>query len=279
MPVEIVHNGNIAEVEAFLKRHEDTTQFLLANLRTHGSRLSEHENSGNMKLIRAGGLVCGVFEITRRGVILLQAEPEHAGIILADCVAERIPITGFIGEWASVEPVYRKCAGFRATYESREILYRLLLVGNLRLGRDARVRFLIESDFAEWSAFRTEYLSELRLPENLSPEQVHSQFINQARDRIWWGLFSGGKLVSRAGLNAIVPDVGQVGGVFTPPALRKRGFSKAVMLHMLMDCREIHGHSKSILFTGETDVAARKLYESIGYAPVGEFALIFGAAD
>lgn len=82
------------------------------------------------------------------------------------------------------------------------------------------------------------------------------------------------KLNSIAGLNSKSDEIGQVGGVFTPKEKRKHGYAKATMLHLLKDCRDFHGHAKSILFTGETDLPAQKLYESIGYERIGHFALI-----
>ena len=48
------------------------------------------------------------------------------------------------------------------------------------------------------------------------------------------------------------------------------------MSHLLKDCRDLHGHNKNILFTGEADIAAQKLYESLGYKRIGSFALILG---
>jgi hypothetical protein len=46
---------------------------------------------------------------------------------------------------------------------------------------------------------------------------------------------------------------------------------------MLKDCRDLHGHVKSILFTGETDYPAQRLYESMGYQRIRFFGLILGA--
>jgi predicted GNAT family acetyltransferase len=96
------------------------------------------------------------------------------------------------------------------------------------------------------------------------------------RDKVWWGLFDRDELQSRAGLNSKGQDIGQVGGVFTPKKYRQRGYAKATMLHMLKDCRDTHVHRKNLLFTGETDYPAQKLYESIGYQRIGSFALILG---
>ena len=119
-------------------------------------------------------------------------------------------------------------------------------------------------------------MTELSLPNEFSAEQLQRNFEAQAAKQVWWGMFRGQELVSRTALNSRGETIGQVGGVFTPKKYRQQGCAKAVMLHMLKDCRDLHGHTKSLLFTGETDIPAQKLYESIGYSRIGSFAIILG---
>ncbi len=117
-------------------------------------------------------------------------------------------------------------------------------------------------------------MKELNLPIDLTIDQMRASFKVKVKNKVWWGLFDKDQLLSRAALNSNGDKIGQVGGVFTPKKFRKNGYAKKTMLHMLKDCIEIHKHTKSILFTGETDIPAQKLYESIGYKRIGEFALI-----
>jgi len=147
----------------------------------------------------------------------------------------------------------------------REILY---------LRHDPRVRHLEERDFSQWLTFSKAYMSELSIPDELSDEQKRADFTKQIGGQVWWGLFDGDTLLSRVALNSKGESVGQVGGVYTPPGHRKKGFAKAAMFHMLKDCRDLYHHRKSILFTGETDFPAQKLYESMGYKRIGSFALV-----
>jgi len=180
-----------------------------------------------------------------------------------------------------VEPIWirfrNENPSYCPSYESKEILYSYdLLPNDKNLRHDSRVRFLNEADYPQWLQFSLDYMKELSLPDDLSEEQKRQNFANQIPDKIWWGLFDETQMLSRTALNSKGETIGQVGGVFTPKSFRKMGFGKATMFHMLKDCRDLHGHRKSILFTGETDLAARRLYESMGYKPIGSFALILG---
>lgn len=93
-----------------------------------------------------------------------------------------------------------------------------------------------------------------------------------------WGLFLNNILVSIADLNAKALDLGQVGGVYTVPSFRQGGYSKSVMKQLLRDAKELHNIRKLIIFTGDKNFPAQKLYNSLGVSQVGYFALLFGDA-
>lgn len=274
-----VTNQEIGTCLKFLTKHEDAAQFLINNLKEHGPCLTSHHNSGNFKMICDPSGVRGVFCLSRRGNLLVQSEGDFASLILEACCKEEVSLKGFIGDWLSIEPVVKlhrhQNPSYEPSYESKEILYSYELKSDdLKLQHDPRVRFLEEPDFEQWLMFSKAFMTELSLPDELNDEQKRSDFLNQIKKQVSWGLFDQGTLISRVALNSKGEKVGQVGGVFTPPKHRQKGFAKAAMFHMLRDCRDLHRHTKNILFTGETDIPAQKLYESMSYQRIGSFALV-----
>lgn len=279
MSVHNVSQKNMGECLEFLDRYEDSTQFLINNLKEHGPRLTAHHNSGNYKMIVQNDVIRAVFCLSRRGSLLVQSMDDHAELILNSCAEEPIELKSFVGDWNSIQPVletFKKTnPNYKPTFESKEILYSYILDPNdTKLKHDSRVRFLEERDFSQWIVFDNEYRAELSLPNDLSSQQKRSDYLTHIADRVWWGLFDNDTLISQARLNSKGETVGQVGGVYTPPKLRQKGFAKVTMFHMLKDCRDVHLHNKSILFTGESDMPAQKLYESMGYKRIGAFALV-----
>ncbi len=280
--------SDLAQVSAFLKRYEETSQFLINNLRDRGPVVTDDPYSGNFKVIKQHDQIVAVFYLARCGNVFAQtaqADNGQAGsaqltdLILEACKSEPFPIKGFIGAWPVLAPIFEKfCAEnpqFKPSYVSKEILYRLGLAANdSRLQQHPQVRLLVESDFADWHPLRSAYLEELHLTSDSDADRLRARFASSTGNKTWWGFFDDGKLISIAGLNSKSDEIGQVGGVFTPKEKRKHGYAKATMLHLLKDCRDFHGHAKSILFTGENDLPAQKLYESIGYERIGHFALI-----
>lgn len=95
--------------------------------------------------------------------------------------------------------------------------------------------------------------------------------------RIWVAL-SRGTPVSMAAFNAVLPAVPatgsagmvQLGGVFTPPAQRGRGFAQVAVAAALLAARE-QGTERAVLFT--SNPSAVRTYERVGFRRVGEYAV------
>lgn len=159
---------------------------------------------------------------------------------------------------------------------SRELLYRLHLDRIQLPPRHARVRFLDPSDFDAWEPLNSAYLQEEGFPVQGSPVQRQKDFAASARARRWWGLWERDRLIATGALNAVHEELGQIGGVYTIPAERRRGWASQLMESLISDCVYSLGLQKLTLFTGENNVAAQGLYRSLGFRRIGEFALLFG---
>ncbi len=138
------------------------------------------------------------------------------------------------------------------------------------------VRLLSEVDYVQWKPLRLDFIMEEGFPNDLTDDQLLDQFLDKAKKKITWGLFLKDTLVSIADLNAKAQDLGQVGGVYTVPKFRQMGYSRSVMQQLLSDTKKLHGVRKLIIFTGEKNFPAQKLYNSLGASQVGYFALLFG---
>ena len=168
---------------------------------------------------------------------------------------------------------------FQPLHSARDVLYRLSL-SVARVKRDASrellARALDAQDFDQWEPLNTAYLAELELPLQATHEQRKAAFVSGARARLWWGVFEDSRLAAIAGLNATYGSVGQVGGVYTGPKDRRKGLARAAMSRLIEDCTEHHRFARLILFTGEDNHAARRLYESLGFEARGAFGLLLG---
>jgi predicted GNAT family acetyltransferase len=96
----------------------------------------------------------------------------------------------------------------------------------------------------------------------------------QIADGTLWVAVDEGRPVSMSAFNATLPDIVQIGGVYTPPELRGRGYAKDVVAASLLAARD-QGVTRAVLFT-ENPSAARS-YEAIGFRRIGEYGLILFA--
>lgn len=281
--VETVTSSSQHEMLNFLKEHENYTLFLLGNFENYGATLTDAPYSGNFKLIRSQGQVVGVFCLTRKGNLLIETILRESifDIVLNVCHQELISLKGVVGNWDFCEPFWKylkdKKIIQKEVFTSKEILYSIVLNKHNFLPQD-NVRLLTEADYIQWKPLRLDYLIEEGLPNDLTDKQLFNQFLEKTERKIIWGLFLENSLVSIADLNAKALDLGQVGGVYTMPNFRQRGYSKSVMQQLLLDAKEIHKIRKMIIFTGEQNFPAQKLYNSLGVSQIGYFALLFGDA-
>jgi predicted GNAT family acetyltransferase len=279
-----VTDSDLQRVRAFLESHVDTSLFLLSTLAALGPRLGHHLNSGNFRLIEADGQIVAVFCLTRRGNLLVQAggRTDLAEQIFEACETEPIEVRGVVGEWPLAEALWKLlCVDprFETTHNLKDVLYRLMLkeAPCAVAGSGSNLRLLEAADFVQWERLNRAYFAELSLPLQATLEQRRTDFIVRIRSGLWWGAFDDGQeLVSIASLNATYGSLGQVGGVYTRPAERRQGLSRAVMRLLIEDCSQRLKFEKLVLFTGEDNTSARKLYESLGFAAAGAFGLLLG---
>jgi predicted GNAT family acetyltransferase len=282
-----VATGDLERVRGFLEAHVETSLFLLSNLAIFGPRLGEAWNSGNYQLVEEDGHIVAVFCLTRRGNLLVQSagRTDLAEAIMEACESEPIEVCGVAGEWAIAAAIWnllRADPWFEPGHGSKDVLYRLAL-GNAddftpgHAPPGVTVRALEAGDFQQWERLNTAYLAELHLPLPVVDEAHEAEFARRAHARWWWGAFVGPELVATVALNATYGSVGQVGGVYTRPADRKKGIARAAMQLLMHDAKAHHRFTKLILFTGEDNSGARRLYESLGFDVAGAFGLLLGA--
>jgi predicted GNAT family acetyltransferase len=271
--------GDEPELERFLALHADSSMFLRANL-AHAGIVDEGEPlQGTYVAARAGGAMVAVAAHCWNGMVIVQGRVDAVGDVARTAVARTgRPVNGFSGPSAQVIAA-RAALGLAdrpATLDSLEDLFTLAL-DELRVPAalaDGRwsCRRAVADDHAELARWRLAYSVEA-LGAVATPELEERTRQQIARNDAQWVLVVDGKRVATSAFNAQLPDTVQVGGVFTPPELRGRGYGRAVVAGSLVDARA-RGVQRSILFTGADHAAARTAYLALGYRIVGDYGLV-----
>lgn len=124
----------------------------------------------------------------------------------------------------------------------------------------------------EWrAAYEIELLGEQESPQ--LREECRATVERSLEEGRTWVLESGGQLVACSSFNTAIKEAVQVGGVYTPPQLRRRGYGRAVVTASLVDA-QTEGVQKAILFTGMDNIAAQRAYEALGFCHIGDYRMV-----
>ena len=275
--------GDETALEAFLARHADSSMFLRASLRRGGLGSGDTPDHGRYLASvagrGAGADVTGVIAIYANGNVVVQAPGDAAALARALAAQGLHQAIGFVGPAAQVAAIRPALAPRNRALlkDSLEILFALglerLVIPPLLARGDATARRARAADFDLLVRWRTDYMVDT-LGIRGGPElMARARADMTERLDVTWLLEAGGEPLACQSFNASLPDIVQVGGVWTPPGLRGRGYARAVVAGALRDVRG-GGVRRGVLFTGSDNVPAQRAYRAIGFTPIGDYALV-----
>ena len=261
--------GDRTATETHLGERIETSMFPLYNLTRHGMA---REHGRAMRFWGAGEPLEAVLGVTEGGMVLPQVPPALAREAAAALAGERVE--GLIGEAAQVAAL-RRAVGLAVaptmmdqveplfTLDLREL--RMPEVAGLQLGP------LSEGPRELMTRWRADYGREvLGWTEDAEP-QAEADIDGELAAGQHQVLRRGGEPVAGTDFNARLPGIVQVGGVWTPPGLRRQGLARAAVALHLAEARA-EGVARAILFSASE--AAARAYRALGFREVGRFALL-----
>jgi len=282
--VRVLGPGDEAAARAFFERHPDTTLFFQSNVAATGLVDRGVPYSGTYAAAYEGDAIAALCAHYWNGNLILEAPQRLDAVARAAIAASGRPVSGLLGPWAQVRAARAALglAGAATTMDSPDELFAVSLAAlrapALLARADVRCRHPRPRELDRVIAWREDYATAL-LGQERGPalaERSRGEIVrNQAEGRNFV-LEVTGELVAYAGYNAQTPRCVQIGGVWTPPALRGRGYARAAVAGALLAART-RGVDRSILFTGVENRAAQAAYRALGYERVGDYGLVLFA--
>lgn len=264
----------------FLLRHRDTSLFLLSNLERSGVVTGDSPFQGQYWGAFDGTTLVGALAHYWQGIVMPAAPLglERLAPLLVE-QADR-PIQGFIGVRAQVDWLGDFFEVSQWRIDAPEPLYTLDLA-QLRwpevLQRDElMVRRATAADEDQLVAWRVHYVGEtMAEPENSDTRRRARELMQrEIPNGDVFVLCDEDELLAMSGFNAQAAQTVQIGGVYTPPQHRGKGYARAVVAGSLALVRGPNVQ-RSVLFTGHDNLAAQRAYEALGYQRQGEFGIKF----
>jgi predicted GNAT family acetyltransferase len=273
--------GDEPGLDAFLRRHADSSMFLRSNVRAAGLAYEGKPLQAEYVAACEGDMIVAVAAHCWNGMILVQCpDPAVLDAVVRSVVqGSKRAVSGISGPAEQVEAAARALgtAGRRAHKSGDEELFALdlgdLVVPPPLATGQWKSRRANAAELDLLTAWRVGFQREA-LHRDESPElqaNAREEIELMHREGLDWVLEDGGRVVAYSTFNARLPDAVQVGGVWTPPEWRGRGYGRAVVAGSLLDARA-QGVSRGILFAERPD--AKRAYIGIGFRPVGRYGLI-----
>ena len=279
--VRLLGPADLPAVDAFLLRHADSSLFLRSNLRTAGIVDRGETFQGTYAGAFDGGDLVGVAAHCWNGNVIVQAPAALDAVVRTAVAATGRGVRGIVGPWEQSMAARGALAmaDRPARFESRDVLFALALADLVRPATldapDVRGRAAHAGDLDLLTRWNTAYNVELLGATDGEALRAEARANVQRmcdRDSAWL-LERAGAPVAFSGFNARLPDVVQIGAVFTPPAFRSNGWARAAVASQLAAVRG-EGVGRAILFTGAEHHAAQRAYHAIGFHPIGDYGLL-----
>jgi RimJ/RimL family protein N-acetyltransferase len=278
----VLQPGDEAALEAFLLPRIETSAFLLGNLREAGLEDHGQRFQGTYAAAFQNQQITGVVSLFWNGTLLLQTPQRWLGdLIHTAWQAAPRPPKNLLGPGDQVAAALQLLgiSPEDRQFDESEVLYELslheLVVPDALLSGQVLGRCARPDDLDLLTAWRVGYSIDAFDAAD-SPalwEDSRASMQRQLQQQRTWILETGGQPVAMSSFNAVLPELVQVGGVYTPPPLRRRGYGRAAVATSLLDARR-GGVERSVLFTGEDNWPARRAYLSLGYRPIGDYRIV-----
>ena len=274
--MRLANRDDAARVDAFLLQHADGSMFPLGNLRRHGVVPTDHYRSMEFWITEDNDSITGVIGVSREGFLFPQTPGPGKRLLrfVQRSIAGR-PLQGIIGPR---QQAHRLCAEFGldtapVLHVGDEPQYGLDLQ-NLTLPDTVDLQLVeLEDGHRELATeWRVQFLQEVigSGPPTARDKAVVDVdgFLAMNTHRL---LLRSGDPVSMTGFNSALPEIVEVGAVFTPSALRRQGLARAAVAMHLTEARE-HGVKRAVLSAANPKAA--RAYESIGFQRIGDTSMI-----
>jgi predicted GNAT family acetyltransferase len=278
--VRILTSGDESALEAFLLPRIESSMFLLGNMRSAGLVDNGKIYQGTYAAGFQDGKLVGVVAHFWNGNFVFQAPGGSRVLCAAAVKGSGRPVKGLIGPDRQVQSAKQAAVidPQNIQMDETERLFglelRTLAVPALLASDRVKARRVTSGDvgfLARWNAaYAVEALGAEDGPELRKQSQEESE--RYAEEKRTWVLEAEGRPVACSSFNTSVKEAVQVGGVWTPPEFRGRGYARSVVAASLLDARA-EGVQKAILFTGDGNIAARKAYESLGFRCIGDYSI------
>lgn len=268
--------GDERAFELFLHRHWSTSVTLRANAKAAGFENQGEPGQGTYYAAWEGETIVGAAAHYTNDVIVLEAPRALIQVVRGVFAASGRAVAAIQGPWPQVEAAVATLALKRdkmtgmAKMLSTLDLTKMAKPDVLKRGQ-VKVR---EAAAADIDALVPWYIA--HHTENsgfTATSEAARETLQQQIDVHGLYVAETDRIVAMAGFEVWQSDVVKIGGVYTPPALKDKGYAGAAVAGALM-VAQTHGVGRAIILCSKTDSAAQKIYRAIGFTSLSDYGVL-----
>lgn len=271
----------IDELSSYLNQYQETTMFIRNNLYHSGIAYQDAPFHGEYYGSFTNNQLNGVLAHYWNGNVMMQAEHFTAlSALVSEFKLNRTrPIAGVLGEDSQASFVIKQLdlqsSQFAINYQEQLFVLNLekMITPQAIQSSSCFLKTVPECEMdliKEWLiAYHIEALGDdINNPkfEDSIIDEIKNEELSQNR----WVLFVNNTPVSLCGFNANLPDIVQIGPVYTPLSLRNKGFAR-IAVYLCLKQAAVQKVKRAILFT--SDNSAICAYRALGFQEIGTYRL------
>lgn len=258
-------------IEAFLKARAVTSMFPLSNLARHGMD-GDHARSMSFWMVDGADGPTDILCVTREGMVMPSFDTVAAVEAAANVLHGR-DVIGVVGAARQARPLIDALglAGATTELDDDDPQFDLPFAEMIVPDGPGELVPLADVDRSQMIEWRRLYgVEALGLPDDKAAAQAETDIDGYLAADTHRVLIGADGPMCLTGFNAEAPGIVQIGGVYTPVALRGRGHARhAVALHLLE--AGARGVTRATLFA--SGMQAVRAYEAIGFRKIGLWTL------
>lgn len=267
----------------FLRPFAESSLFILNNQAKRGLTPSTAQYAGHyFGLFHAQTLKAVIVQYWN-GIVMSQGSADDVSALWDEHSPSFKHIKGFVGPANLCDTLQEKyhatqtpCPTLSLAAEER--LYKLNLTKMVTPTQTQQTEFncrlATDSDIDTLLPWAEQYKAEaLNTPPDPAKRQQHLEEIKATiADSNLFLLCEENTPVSMAARTAQFQHLVQIGSVWTPPSLRKKGYGRGVVYGALKICAT-QGAKNAVLFTENQNIPAQRAYEALGFEHCGAFGI------
>ena len=192
------------------------------------------------------------------GITSVENAEGKGAVLVPGVMTDKNLAEGFAKAWSRAKGVSYRVNRDQRIYELEKVNPKIPLIGKLRLAEEKDMSFI-----PYWrEGFNSDCFGD-NLSVNTDPEP-YRYLIEKKNQYI---LEDNGTAVSTALMNRAMKTVCGVGGVYTPPYFRGKGYASSCVAGVSLLILE-KGFTKCVLYTDLANPTSNSIYQKIGYRPV-----------